>query len=220
MNLAEEAFKELFPGEQEDREFRVSYSSKFRKLNANVKYTKDYIHFSLSRDWQEFSDDLKKGLIQHLLVKVFRDYKYEKTMELDLYEKFVSNLGRYAKIDKTDPELEESFERVNKEYFSGEMEKPNLVWGKDAFTKLGHYEYATDTVVVSNIFKGEKGLLDYIMYHELLHKKHGHGKETGKKVKHHTKAFREEEALFKDKDIEKKLKAFLRRKRFRNMFGF
>jgi hypothetical protein len=219
MNLAEEAFQELFPGKAEEREFKISYSAKFKPLNANVKYTSNYIHFYLSRDWQEFSDDLKKGLIQHLLLKIFSKYEYEKTMELDLYKKFVSNLGRYAKVDKTDPELEESFNRVNKEYLDGEMDKPNLVWGADAFRKLGHYEYATNTVLISNVFRGEQELLDYIMYHELLHKKHGH-KNTGKRTIHHTNAFKEEEAKYKAKDIEKKLKSFLRKKRFRNMLGF
>lgn len=219
MNIAEEAFKELYPGKTENREFRISYSSKFKPLNANVKYTQNYIHFFLSRDWQEFSDDLKKGLLQHLLLKIFPKYEYEKTMELDLYEKFVSNLGRYAKVERTDPELEESFNRVNTDYFDGEMEKPNLVWGKNASTKLGHYEYATNTVLVSSVFKGENELLDYIMYHELLHKKHGH-RNTGKRTIHHTKAFKEEEALYKVKDVEKKLKTFLRKKRFRNLLGF
>jgi len=220
MNLAEEAFQELFPNRTETRKFIVSYSAKFRKLNSNVKYTSDYIHFSLSRDWLEHSEDLRKGMMQHLLLKIFRKYQYEKTIELDLYDKFVNSLGRYAKVDENDPILEESYNRVNTIYFNGLMEKPNLVWGEEAFRKLGHYEYASDRIVISTIFKGEEMLLDYIMYHELLHKKHRNKRTESGRTIHHSRAFREDERKFHVKDAEKKLNDFVRKKRRKGFFSW
>jgi hypothetical protein len=140
-------------------------------------------------------------------------------MEMDLYEKFISNLGKYAHIeDETDNELVESFNRLNKEYFDDLLERPNLIWGQDSFRKLGHYEYATNTIMISNIFKGEPELTDSIMYHEMLHKKQGRRiTKTGRSV-HHDAKFKKEEALFKDKDAEQKIKAFIKRKRLRNVF--
>lgn len=219
MNLAEEAFQELYPTIKEDRTILVSYSGKFKSLNANVKYNRSKIHFSLSKDWLEYSEDIRKGLIQSLLIKVLK-HKYTKTLELDLYYKFLNNLGRYAKVEHADPILEESFNRINKTYFSGSMEKPNLIWGQDAFRKLGHYEYASNTVLISNIFKKNTELLDYIMYHELLHKKHGNRTtKTGRTI-HHSRAFKEEEKQFLDKEAEKKLTAFIRKERVRNAFKF
>ena len=220
MNLVEEAFNDLFPEKEESRKFLITYSGKFRKLNANVKYTREYIHFYLSKEWLEFSEDLRKGLVQSLLIKVFRKYDYNKTFELDLYEKFVSNLGKYAKVEHSDPSLEESFRRINKIYFNNEMEKPNLLWGQDAMTKLGHYEYATNTVVISSIFKKEQELIDYIMHHELLHKKHGNKTtKTGRSI-HHSSIFRKDEAKYHDKDAEKKTRAFVRRQRVKKAFRF
>ncbi|MFA6072882.1 MAG: hypothetical protein WC758_02110 [Candidatus Woesearchaeota archaeon] len=217
--IARSAFKELFPEKIEERDIIIRYSSKFRGYNANVRYGSRQIVFSLSRDWLEISDDLKKGLIQHLLVKVFKKDAFEKTMEMDLYEKFVSNLGKFARVEEEiDQELVDSFNRLNKEYFDDLIEKPNLIWGQDSFRKLGHYEYATNTIMISNIFKNEPELIDSIMYHEMLHKKQGRRiTKTGRSI-HHDSKFREEEKKFKDKDAEKKISAFVRKKKLRNAF--
>ena len=47
-------------------------------------------------------------------------------------------------------DLEESFERVNSEYFQGQLERPALTWNKTiTHRKLGHYQPATDTLMVS-----------------------------------------------------------------------
>jgi len=220
MNLAEKAYYGLFPDKLEDRTFEVSYSGKFKDFNANVKYTASYIKFSLSREWLEFSEDLRIGLIQHLLVRVFSRRKYEKTFELDLYLKFMDNVGKYTKVEHDDYELSESYERINAIYFDGFMEKPNLKWGQDAFSKLGHYEYASNTVVISNIFKDEPEQLDYIMHHELLHKKHGNKvTKTGRNI-HHSREFKRDEAKYHDKDAEKNLNKFLRRKKFKKALWF
>jgi len=219
MNIARQAYEELYPNHPEDRIFEIKYSSKFKSLNANVRYNATKIMFSLSRDWLEFSDDLKKGLLQHLLTKMFRR-KFTKTRELDLYEKFIANLGKYTKVNSVDDELEESFNRVNNTYFNDMMERPNLEWGQDSFHKLGHYEYASNLIVVSNIFKGQLELLDFIMYHELLHKKHGYKTtQTGRAI-HHSREFKEEEKKFAIKDIEKKLSWFVRKKRIMRNFSF
>lgn len=218
MNLAEQALKELYPNSEEDRKLEVKYSAKFKGLNANVKYDANKLVLSLSKNWLEYSDKLRIGLIQNLLVKMYKK-PYEKTLEMDLYEKFLDNVGKYAKREKEDPMLNDSFERINKKYFDNLMEKPNLVWGKKAYSKLGHYEYQTDTILISEVFKENLELLDFIIFHELLHKKHGLKRTKNGRNIHHSKAFRDEEAKYEDKDIEKKLKWFIRKKRLRNAFG-
>lgn len=216
--FAKEALSELFPDKKEEREIKIKFSGKFKGFNANVKYNQRQIIFSMSRDWLELSDDMKKGIIQHLLVKVFKEKNFRKTMEMDLYEKFVSNLGKYAHVDDSDDELVQSFEKINKEYFEDMLEKPNLIWGQDSVRKLGHYEYATNTIMISNIFRGEPEFIDYIMYHEMLHKKQGRKVTHMGGSIHHDSKFKEEEAKFKDKDMERKLKDFVKRKRLRGIF--
>ena len=218
MSLAEVAYKGLYPLRVEKRKLEVSYSSRFRPFNANAKYDSKRIVFGLSRNWLDFSEELRVGLIQHLLTKIIKD-SYDVTFELDLYLKFVKNLSKYSKVDKSDPELLDSFNRVNEEYFDGGISRPNLVWGASSLGKLGHYEFTTDTVLISSVLKGQGFLLDYVVFHELLHKKLGF-KRSGKRLFHHSKEFKAEEAKFKVKDVEKKLKVFLRKKKLLKSLSF
>ncbi|RJQ17071.1 hypothetical protein C4573_03385 [Candidatus Woesearchaeota archaeon] len=218
MNLAEQAFHDLFP-EKEIPQCTIKYSAAFRGYNANVKYAYDHsrIHFRLSKEWKSVSDDIAIGLLQSLMVKVFKVKK--RTVQMELYEKFLKNLSTYSKVEKSDPLLEQSFHRVIQEYFHNFMDKPNLVWGSDSFRKLGSYEYATDTIVISTLFKQETELLDYIMYHELLHKKLKFESKNGRQV-HHSPEFKAMERKFKNKNIEKDLDTFLRKQKFKSLFRF
>jgi hypothetical protein len=96
-------------------------------------------------------------------------------------------------------DLELSFARVNSAYFSGAMPRPRLTWNR-SFTsgKFGHYHYATDTVMISRTLDHPRVpsfVVDHVMHHELLHKKHGLHWQDGR-GKAHTRAFRREEQQF------------------------
>jgi predicted metal-dependent hydrolase len=172
--------------------------------------------FKLSREWKKVSEEIKIGLIQLLLLKVYKEKK--KTINIDLYEKFIKAIGDYSEVTETNPVLEQSFNRVNEKYFNGFIDKPNLRWGSASFSKLGSYEYGANTVIISSIFKDDEELLDYIMYHELLHKKHKFHTKDGRSY-HHTKHFRSKEKEFDNPRIEEKLKKFLAKKRIRHVFA-
>ena len=98
-------------------------------------------------------------------------------------------------------DLRDSFHRVNQAYFSGKLDKPHLVWSNRlTHRKFGHYQWDTDTVMLSRSLDhpGIPDLaVDYVMYHELLHKKLG-----AKYVQHnriaHTGDFRKAESRFRD----------------------
>jgi predicted metal-dependent hydrolase len=217
MNIAEKALTQLLPNKTENRNVRVKYSAKFNDYNANVKYSNNFIEFSLSKKWQGVSEEIVIGLIQTLLLKLYKEKN--STINIELYNKFIKNMTKYAKVHSINPLLEESFNRLNEEYFNGFMNKPNLVFGEKAFSKLGHYEYGTDTVVISSLLKEDPELMNYVLYHELLHKKHKFHSKNGRSY-HHTKRFREDEKKYKDKNAEKKLKKFLVKKRIRKAFRF
>jgi hypothetical protein len=212
MNIAEKAFAELFPDKNNARTMKVRYSRAFRPYNSNVKYTPFAMTFSLSRDWKPVSEEIKIGLMQSLLVKIY--HEKHKTMNMDLYENFLRNIGEYAKSEESEPVLDESFERINAKYFEGMMEKPNLRWGSHSFAKLGSYEFGANTITMSRILEEDSELLDYVMYHEMLHKKQKFHTKGGRSY-HHTKQFREKEKAFENPDIETKLKRFLVMKRRR-----
>ncbi|MEM4260331.1 MAG: hypothetical protein QXG00_03775 [Candidatus Woesearchaeota archaeon] len=217
MNIAERALAELFPEKKEERTIIVKYSRAFSDYNANVKFSTSTIQFRLSYKWKEVSDEIKVGLIQMFLLKIYNEKK--NTINIELYEKFIKHMSTYAVKNQSDPILEESFKRVNEKYFNGFIEQPNLKWSNQNFRKLGSYEYVTDTITISNIFEKEKELLDYIMYHECLHKKLKYYSKNGRSF-HHTTLFREMEKKFDNPQIEKKLNEFLRKLRMRNLFKF
>ena len=96
-------------------------------------------------------------------------------------------------------DLNEIFARVNAEYFDGRMPRPRLTWNRTLTRrKLGHYQPATDTVMISISLDHPRVpayILDYVMYHELLHKHLGIQAINGRRYAH-TKAFKEEERKF------------------------
>jgi hypothetical protein len=96
-------------------------------------------------------------------------------------------------------DLGESFDRVNAHYFAGRMPRPALVWSRAiSRCKFGHYQYADDTVMISRALDTPSVpvfVLDHVMHHELLHKKHGLRWQRGRGHAH-TAEFRQEERLF------------------------
>lgn len=215
MNLTEKAFSELFPNKRLTKKLSIKYSRAFNPYNANVRYTAFSMVFKLSSEWRKVSNDIKMGLIQSLLLKVYKEKK--NSVYIDLYENFIKNVGDYSEVTKSEPVLEQSFLRVNEKYFNGFIDKPNLRWGGNSFSKLGSYEYGSNTVTISKVFEEEQELLDYIMYHELLHKKHKF-KFKNNRSYHHTSKFRKKEKQFDNPDVEKKLERFLARKKIKSVF--
>ncbi len=210
--LIKKSFKELYPDKEPDFDAKLKYSRAFRGYNANVRYRGNYKEFRLSYNWKEVSDEIKIGLIQSLFNKL---YKTDiKTVNIDLYDIFLKKLPKLTPKTKSDPVLEDSFIRMNNEYLNGMMIQPNLVFGGRNFHTLGTYHYTDDTIMVSSTLKKDLHLLDYVMYHEMLHKKFQY-KKTGKKTMHHTKEFKEQEKKFKDPEIEDKLKRFLKKEKMR-----
>lgn len=212
--LAQKAIQEL--GMPENRQIIVKYSGHFKNYNANAKYNVNRIEFNLSRQWRMVDQDIQIGLIQSLIVRI-KKLKSIKTENMILYESFMKNLSKYAKKHTHEPELEESFNRVNEKFFNGLIDKPNLIFASESFHKLGSYDYTSDTINISTIFRGlpqeEIKYLDYVMYHEILHKKHSFNIKNGRHQAH-TKAFKDEEKKFAV-NAESELNAWLRKKRYR-----
>lgn len=96
-------------------------------------------------------------------------------------------------------DLQESFQRVNETYFDSELKAPLLRWNKVPTTrKFGHYQFSDDTLMLSMTLDTPnvpEFVFDFVMYHELLHKKHGVTVVNGRRVAH-TPAFRREERLY------------------------
>jgi len=217
--IIKKAFTGLYPDKELEFEARIKYSKAFKSYNANVKYHKNMknFEFRLSYQWKGVSDEIKIGLLQSLLNKIYKTNV--NTINIELYEIFLKKIPKLSPKLESDPRLEESFSRMNEEYFNGMMIQPNLVFGGRNFRTLGTYSYIDDTIMISSLLKKDQNLMDYVMYHEMLHKKFQY-KKSDKKTIHHSSEFRKWEKKYKDKDVETKLNKFLKKQKLIESFRF
>jgi len=96
--------------------------------------------------------------------------------------------------------LQYLFDKINLEYFNENLEQPRLRWsGREATRRLGYYHPDSDTITLSH-FLDQKGIpayvVEYVLYHEMLHKKLGLKEVNSYRVAH-TTHFKKLEKSFK-----------------------
>lgn len=101
--------------------------------------------------------------------------------------------GRWQNLDR-------NFDRVNAEYFAGNLDRPRLAWSATRSRRiLGRYDATHHTVFISLFFDSPlipDFVLDYILYHELLHIRHPSRARDCRFI-NHTPEFRADERKFK-----------------------
>lgn len=218
MNLLREAYIRLFPTSLAAYNFSVKYSGRFKTFGANIHMKGTNITANLSRTWDKVDNDIVIGLLQELLIKIFKKNRVV-TKEIELYKIFVKHMHIIAVKHTQEPELLESFKRMNSWYLDDLVETPNLIWGKRSYTVMGHYNFHTDTITISgSLKKAPQHLIDFVMYHEMLHKLL---KFDPSKVKpnYHTAEFRQMEKQFDNfQQTEEELKEFAKKKKFQWWF--
>ena len=103
-----------------------------------------------------------------------------------------SSRGRVYNLDKL-------FDRLNRHYFDGRLEKPTLTWSQRRTRRiLGHHDSVHETIVISKTLDTRdvpEWFVEYILYHEMLHIKHPARLIDGRRY-YHTNAFRTDERRF------------------------
>jgi len=215
MNFLQQAVTDL--GKRKEYLCSIKYSGHFSDYGANIKVYGDQITLHLSKKWKDISDEIKIGLAQELLVSLFKLKK--NTMHMDLYSGFIKRLHMAAPKEKPDDVLLESFNRVNEKYFYELMDVPNIVWGGFDVHQLGLYDYRTDRITISKVFQKDADFLDFVMHHEMLHRKHKFKSKNGRTL-YHSSAFKKEERSYENfEDMEKNLKMFLTKSNLKKAFG-
>ncbi len=96
-------------------------------------------------------------------------------------------------------DLADIFVKLNQEYFQGQLEQPRLVWsGRRSIRRLGTYQPESDTITISKRLDNQDipaYMVEYVLYHEMLHKKIGLKEVNGRRYAH-TSAFRKAEKRF------------------------
>lgn len=96
-------------------------------------------------------------------------------------------------------DLDAVFEELNTRFFHGLMARPRMSWSPTKTRRiLGHYDPAHNAIIISSIFdhpKVPRYVLEYIVYHEMLHLKHP-VRLRGSRRCVHSAEFQAEEKLF------------------------
>lgn len=222
MNLIQESFQLLFPDKIFDYTPILKYNKKLGDFNSSIRLTGKILQVNLNYKWREIDPEIRIGLIQSLLLKLFarkEGCKKISTYNIEFYYQFIKKIPSFAQKKASCPLLEDSFHQLNQTYFNSLLEKPNLVWGAASFRKLASYNFHNDTITISTIFKeAPKEILDYLIYHELLHKKQQFDYKNNRTY-YHTRTFRKAENLFPDKkQIEGQINQLIKQYRKRGSF--
>ncbi|MFH1650201.1 MAG: SprT-like domain-containing protein [Candidatus Woesearchaeota archaeon] len=217
MSLADKALEKFFPEQVGTKKVSLVYSGRFRGYNANVRHSRDVLSFALAKAWKEVDEEIQMGLIHHLLLKAL--HKKGQSVNIELYNSFIRSVGKYIQAEEQDENLLALFHKINDEYFEGLLDAPNLIWGGRAFRILGHYDYGTNAITISEVMRDGGLLLEYVLYHEMLHMKFRY-ELKGARAVHHSKTFRVWEKRFKLERAEDKLKSYLMSKKWRERIGF
>ena len=212
MSLVQQSYQRLFPLDDFPYQAFLNYNKKLGDFNANIRLKGQILEIRMNAKWKDIDDETKIGLIQHLLLKIVK--KKKKTSNIELYHSFVKNIPVLTPKNNIDGQLLDSFSRVNEQLLDGQLELPNLTWGKETFRKLAHYNFHTDTITMSSLFKeAPLEIVDYIMYHEMLHK-HLQFTSKNNRSSYHSPTFKRMEQMYPNYNmIEKRITSMVRSKR-------
>ena len=170
------------------------------------KHPQGNIELQLSEGFIQADDNILQAIISMVLLGNNRqDKQLVRNFGLtEEYRDVILELDLIADLDAENPQgncydLEKLFERINQAYFAGKMAKPRLTWNQTlTHRKLGHYEPLRDRVVMSRTLDDShvpQIVVEFVLYHELLHKHHGFKWVNGKRMAH-TPEFRRSEKQF------------------------
>jgi len=199
----------------------------YSELKHSWCSTGGHIEFKVSDYLIESPDDVLESMAWYLLCRAFRkkcpDGKadrylaYALSLELwvrnrDMYVSRARNLSFDPMGDVRD--LDTIFRYVNSFYFKGELPYPTLAWSAESpRTRLGFYFAPLNLLAVNRVLDSERVpryVLEFVVYHELLHHVNAGGSFHRKRV-HHTKSFKEQEKSFSHyEDAERWLRKLVR----------
>jgi len=194
-------------------EFAVEYRP-YANANSTIRLEEGHqrIRVRMADLLEEAPRAVKEALAHILLGKLYRRPVAEQHNR-----RYRSYLNRAEVRDKTlhmrrqrgrkhmlSPEgrhyhLEEVFDDLNQRFFGGELARPAIGWSRRASRYLlGHYDPAHHTIVISRVFDRPsvpRLLVDYIVFHEMLHLKHPVEYRSDRRCVH-TREFKESEKKF------------------------
>jgi SprT-like family protein len=205
-----EAFRQITK-RAESPEIHVTFYP-FAGLNHTIRVRKQRVYVRISDIMRDAPASVHRALAFILVSKLYnkrvtaehqdlyRQYAYHPQVQraTDLARQqrgrkvLTSAVGRTYNLDKL-------FARLNRRYFGNELPKPVLSWSARRTKRiLGHHDYVHETIVISRSLDSSaipESLVEFVLYHEMLHMKHRPRTINGRRV-YHTAAFRADERRF------------------------
>ena len=159
---------------------------KFANINNTVRLRDDRLLFRIS-DLLEGAPDSVLHAIAHILIaKIYR--KPIETVHDTRYRRYVGSRAMTEKAHLLRQmrgrkriespvgnvyHLDQIFDELNTKFFHGLLARPDMTWSQnEARHLLGHFDPAHNAIVVSRVFddvRVPRFVVEYIVYHEMLH---------------------------------------------------
>jgi hypothetical protein len=188
---------------------------KFTSATSRIRFREGVLRVRVSDLLQSAPSPVQESLAYILLSKLFRQRVPERM--LNQYRMYLrrpemqetihaTRRERGAKrVDRAEGshfDLERVFAETNDKFFGGTIPKPQLGWSRTPSRSiLGHYDAAHHAIVLSKLLDRPNvpaWVVEYVMFHEILHIKHPTGVcagATGRRLVH-SRTFRAEEKTY------------------------
>jgi predicted metal-dependent hydrolase len=208
--LFEDTYRELRP-RCDVPELRVEFFG-FANVNNTIRLREGRLLVRLSDLLEGAPDTVLRAIAHILLAKMYRRpidrghaaryRKYVASHEIVRKTHLVRQMRGRKHLRSPRGhfyDLDAIFEELNTRFFHGLMARPRMSWSQTKTRRiLGHYDPAHNAIIISRIFDHPgvpAFVLEYIVYHEMLHLKHP-VRLRGSRRCVHSAEFQAEEKLF------------------------
>ena len=206
LEIFQETYQELRPGSLLPG-LKIEFFA-FANVNNTIRLRQGQLLVRLSDLLEGAPDGVLRAIAHILLAKMYRqpiDRQHAaRYRQIRGRKKLRSARGHFYDLDAI-------FEDLNSRFFHGLMARPRMSWSQTKTRRiLGHYDPAHNAIIISRIFDHPgvpKYVLEYIVYHEMLHLKHP-VKLQGSRRCVHSADFQADEKLFPQVE---RANAFLKR---------
>jgi hypothetical protein len=209
--IFERAYRELRPRSAVP-ELEIEFFP-FAGLNHTARLQENRLMIRVSDIFTDAPAEIYHSLALILLAKLYRkrvDQLYHRRYRTFILSDTIQQRVRTIRNDRCRRtltrgshgrfvDLDRMFDRLNEQYFSGLLHKPDISWSaKKSRYVLGRFDMTHDRIFISRVFDSPEvplAVTEYVMFHEMLHVKHQSRVEDSRLIVH-TAQFKAEEKEF------------------------
>ncbi len=210
LEIFQETYRELRPSSSVP-ELKIEFFA-FANVNNTIRLRNSRLLVRLSDLLEGAPDAVLRAIAHILLAKMYRRpidrghaacyRKYVASHEIVRKTHLVRQMRGRKRLRPARGhfyDLDAIFDELNTRFFHGLLGRPRMSWSQTKTRRiLGHYDPAHNAIIISRIFDHlavPRYVLEYIVYHEMLHLKHP-VRLRGSRRCVHSAEFQAEEKLF------------------------